>query len=422
MKLILYFCIALFLLSTCKSDVSVTSLYLSQNNATLTVGVKLNLDVFIFPEDATNTTVSWESNNPEVAQVNSSGQVTAISTGTAVIIVTSNEDSNITAECKITVLLALDSDPVVVAYVIAGVNNLPDPTLITHINYAFGEVNSTFNGIKINNESRLMAVSGLKQQKPSLRVLLAIGGWGKGGFSEMAGNTTNRRTFAADCKRVVDQFNLDGIDMDWEYPTSSMAGIVSSPADKNNFTLLMSEIREAIGYDKLLTFASSSTAGYVDFKAVEPYVDFVNIMTYDIARPPFHQAGLYRSQYTSGRSCEESVFAHYNQGIPMNKLTLGIPFYGHGCCGIAADISYRDIINLNYSIYTKNWDDIAKAPYLTNSAGDFVLTYDDPQSIALKCEYILEKGMRGAMYWQYNQDDNNGSLRKAVYNGVMNLK
>mgnify|MGYP000869320972 CR=1 FL=1 len=206
--------------------------------------------------------------------------------------------------------------------------------------------------------------------------------------------------------------------MDWEYPTSSMADIVSSPADKDNFTLLMGEIRAAIGNNKLLTFASSSTAGYVDFKAVEPYINFVNIMTYDIARPPYHQAGLYRSQYTSGRSCDESVMAHYSAGVPMNKLTLGMPFYGHGCCGLAADVAYKDIVNLNNTTYTKKWDDVAKAPYMTNAAGEFVLTYDDPQSIAHKCAYIQQKGMLGAMYWQYNQDDANGSLRKAVYDGM----
>ena len=86
---------------------------------------------------------------------------------------------------------------------------------------------------------------------------------------------------------MVEQFGLDGIDMDWEYPTSSSANISSSPDDTQNFTLLMRDIREVIGKDKLLTFASVNSAKYVDFVAVEPYVDFVNIMTYDMALPRF---------------------------------------------------------------------------------------------------------------------------------------
>jgi len=313
------------------------------------------------------------------------------------------------------------NEPIVLAYVTSRGPNLPDPTYITHINYAFGGVNNTFNGIRINNEDRLMAITGLKQQKPTLKVLLSIGGWGSGRFSEMAADETTRLAFATDCKRVVDHFNLDGIDMDWEYPTSSMSGISSLPEDIDNFTLLMRDIRNAIGKDKLLTFASAANAKYVDFKAVNLYIDFVNIMTYDIAHPPYHQAGLYRSEFTKDLSCEESVLAHIAAGVPVHKLTLGIPFYGHGCCGIARDVVYKDIVTKpEFDIYTKKWDDVAKAPYFTNEEGAFVLTYDDPRSIAEKCEFIHRMGMLGAMYWQYDQDDDDGTLQKAVFNGLYN--
>jgi chitinase len=313
------------------------------------------------------------------------------------------------------------SPSIVLAYVTSRGPNLPDPNHITHINYAFGRVHPDFNGVTINNEDRLMQVTGLKAQKPSLKVLLSIGGWGAGRFSEMAADPNLRLAFAADCKRVVDQFNLDGIDMDWEYPSSSESGISSSPEDIGNFTLLMRDIRTAIGKDKLLTFASAANAEYVDFEAVNPYIDFVNIMTYDIAHPPYHQAGLYRSEHTKDFSCEESVNAHVAKGIPIHKLTLGIPFYGHGCCGIARDVIYKDIVtNPEFDVYTKMWDDVAKAPYFVNSEGQFVLTYDDARSIAEKCRFIHEKGMLGAMYWQYDQDDENSTLRQAVYNGIFN--
>lgn len=311
------------------------------------------------------------------------------------------------------------SEKLVLAYVTSWTRDVPDPTFITHINYAFGHVNDDFNGIKIDNEERLSLIVNLKKEKPTLKVLLSIGGWGSDRFSEMAANVTNRKAFALDCKRVVDQFKLDGIDLDWEYPTSSMANISSSPNDKDNFTHLVRDIREVIGNDKLLTFASAANANYVDFRSVEPYLDFVNIMTYDLNNPsndpyPYHNAGLYRSEHTWSLSIEESVQAHIDSGIPPSKLTLGIPFGGKGLRGVR----YENIDTL--SGYTKEWDDIAKAAYLVDAEGKFVHSYEEPRAIAYKTQYLNNKGLLGAMYWQYSSDDSLGTLRKAVYEGVMN--
>jgi chitinase len=311
----------------------------------------------------------------------------------------------------------VQEQPVVLAYVTSWSSIMPDPAYVTHINYAFGHVNNTFNGVRINNEERLKSIVALKNQKPSLKIILSIGGWGSGRFSEMAADENNRLSFAADCRRVVVEFGLDGIDMDWEYPTSSAAKISSSPDDTENFTLLMRDIRMAIGNGKLLTFASAATAQYVNFKDIDRYVDFVNIMTYDMANPPYHHAGLYRSEFTKGISVEESVIAHVEAGISVNKLTLGMPFYGRGSEGLTNFLNYKNIVKL--TDYTTNWDDIAKAPYLTNADGKFVCTYETPQSIALKCDFLKKKGMLGAMYWDYDGDDEDGTLRKAVYHGVM---
>ena len=339
----------------------------------------------------------------------------------------------------------VENNSVVLAYVTSWSSVMPNTDYVTHINYAFGHVNETFNGIIINrpsrsdsddgratSEDRLRAIVALKQQKPSLKIMLSVGGWGSGNFSEMAASEANRLAFAADCKRVITEFGLDGIDMDWEYPTSSSAGISSSPEDTDNFTLLMSEIRKAIGNDKLLTFASAGNARYVDFKAVEPYIDFVNIMTYDMGRPPFHHAAFKSSEHTRG-SCVESVDLHVEAGVPIHKLTLGMPFYGRGIDVISGFIDYRNLVNNNGELgiigrngevtmlegYKELWDEDAQAPYWVDAEGKFILTYEIPRSIAIKCEWLKEKGMLGAMYWDYNGDDDEGTLQKAVYNGVM---
>ena len=309
------------------------------------------------------------------------------------------------------------SDRVALAYVTSWSKVIPDPNYLTHINYAFAHVNNSFNGVRIDNEDRLREILKLKEKNPKLKIMLSIGGWGSGRFSEMAADKKNRLSFAKDCKRVVDQFGLDGIDLDWEYPTSSAGNISSSPTDTKNFTLLCRNIRAKIGKNKLLTFASAANAKYVDFKAIEPLVDFINIMTYDIGQPPLHHAGLFRSEMTGNLSCEEAVAAHHQAGVPMNKLVLGIPFYGKGMRGGGAN--YRSLIN-RFDL-TEMWDDVAKAPYMVDDQGKIITNHENPRSVAEKCKYLLSKGMRGAMYWEYSQDDDNLTMVKAVYNGVMEI-
>lgn len=305
---------------------------------------------------------------------------------------------------------------VIVAYVTSWSRCVPDARYMTHINYAFGHVNETFNGVRIDNPERLRMIAGLKKQNPGLKVLLSVGGWQSGRFSEMASADSTRRAFAADCLAKVEEFGLDGIDIDWEYPTSGAAGISSSPDDTRNYTLLMKELRRSLGNERLLTLASSAFAGYIDFRAVEPLVDFVNIMTYDIATPPHHHSALRRSPMTGGVSCEESVARHIEAGIPAEKLVLGIPFYGRGGKKPGGFCDYR--ILAESGEYIQRWDDKAQAPYLADSTGRMVYTYDTPRSIALKCGFARRQGLAGAMYWDYDGDDSEGTLRKAVYMGL----
>lgn len=302
---------------------------------------------------------------------------------------------------------------VIVGYVTSWSNDIPDPRYLTHINYAFGHVTDDFSGVRIDNSQRLKDIVNLKKEKPALKVLLSIGGWGSGRFSEMAGLESNRKKFAKDCLRVIEELGLDGIDIDWEYPTRNAAGISSSPNDTKNYTLLMNEIRSQLGKDKLLTLASVANAANIDFKAVEPVINFVNIMSYDMGTPPNHQAGLYRSKYTAWLSVDEAVDAHLTAGIPMNKLVLGMPFYGHGKGGVADFINYKEIVKLTG--FTKQWDDVAKSPFLENAAGEFVCAFDDPLSIEAKCNYILERKMLGGMYWDYSGDTADGVLRKKIF-------
>lgn len=316
------------------------------------------------------------------------------------------------------VVAASRDSKVVVAYVTSWSEVMPDPQYMTHINYAFGHVNESFNGVKIDNEERLIQIVDLRKQKPELKVLLSIGGWGSGRFSEMAANDEYRRAFAADCDRVVKEFALDGIDIDWEYPTSSMANISSSPDDTENFTLLMQDIRAAIGNEKELTLATVASARYIDFKAILPSVDFVNIMAYDMASAPKHHSALYPSGHSGDITSDGAVTAHLKAGVPPSKLVMGMPFYGRGGDGYPSFQDYNKVGNTDTQ-YTEKWDEVAQVPYLADKNDTLVFGFENPRSLAIKCQYILDKDLLGGMYWDYSGDNEQGDLRRTVAENLL---
>ena len=310
-----------------------------------------------------------------------------------------------------------NEEKVIVAYVTSWSNVIPDPHAMTHINYAFAHVSERFDGLRIDNEERLRTLVALKQQNPKLKVVLSVGGWGSGRFSEMAADARLRKAFARDCRRVVKQFGLDGIDIDWEYPTSKAAGISCSPADTENFTLLMRDLRKALGKQRVLSIATISSALFVDFKAILPYVDYVNIMAYDMGNAPKHHTALYPSKHTRS-SASQAVEAHLQAGMPAHQLVLGMAFYGHGGTEYPRTQDYAEIPSSS-DLYVECWDEQAQAPYLANQQGEFVFGFDSPRSLAAKCRYVHQMGLRGAMYWDYAGDNEAGDLRRTVYEGIL---
>ena len=304
------------------------------------------------------------------------------------------------------------TDYIIVGYATYWDKTMPDPTYLTHINYSFAHIKSDFESLDVKSESRLAQIAALKTTNPGLKVLLSVGGWGAGNFSEMAADDTHRKNFCKNCLAVVKKYDLDGIDLDWEYPTSNSAGISSSPNDTKNFNYLLRDLREVLGDSKLITMASSANAKYVDFKTAIQFLDFVNIMTYDMGKPPYHNAGLYASTKTK-RSCDESIELHYKAGVPYDKIVLGIPFFGHGN-GVEFTSETIDYNEIKFDGYTKCWDDKAMVPYLTNSSGDMVLSYDDEVSVGMKADMVKQRGLKGAMYWNIEADGKDWPLSKAI--------
>ena len=290
------------------------------------------------------------------------------------------------------------SGRVVGAYVYGIREALPDPSLMTHINFAFGGVAEDFSSLEMNSTEDLDKVVALKKANPSLKVLLSVGGWGAGRFSEMASDPVKRESFAKSCADFASAHNLDGIDIDWEYPGSDMAGISASEQDTENFTLLMKDLRNALGNDKLLTFASACNAEHVDFPGVLPWVDFVNVMSYDMGFGHLHHSSLYRSGISGDFTADEAVKAHIRKGVPASMIVMGMPFYGRG----SSEYQGWGIVGKRDQD-TEVWDEVAKVPYYADSdTGELLYGFENIRSLTEKCDYIKENGLLGGMYWSYS--------------------
>ena len=333
--------------------------------------------------------------------------------------------------------------PVILAYYTENSSDLPDVTLLTHINYAHGRCKNPSTGdggIVISGTSLMKQVIALKSVNPKLKVMLMIGGWGikADGFSMMARDADKRTEFCKSVKSLLDEYGLDGVDIDWEYPTYSAEGTGASAADKGNFNLVLKELRETLGTSKIISFASSSSAKYVDWPIAIQYIDYVNVMTYDMgAAPNGHNSPLYRSAKFNHRSCDESIELHLAAGIPLNRMNLGVPFYGKAEKNPSEankvynyEVNYNEMYDILHNNWYKKrsldvtgknnraWDDVAKVPFLTDNMGRNLLSYDDPESVTCKGQYVVEKKLLGAMFWEYRHDDDQQSLLKALVSAV----
>ena len=312
----------------------------------------------------------------------------------------------------------------------------------THINIGHVRFVDKDNGVGIEIDSKTVPLVqkfvAYKAQYPELKVKLQMGGWGKNadGWSQMARDPQKRKAFVDECVAICRQYGIDGYDIDWEYPTYAAKDgdhvNGASPADWENFVTLFKELREAMP-DKILSYAASDSGKYTDNYGVLPYVDYINVMTYDEGNPPYHNAPLYRSSITGSRCCAEAIddIFHGQQKIPYQMMNFGLAFYGHGDgyklktgnrypasvdYSKLDDIFFRgtcdgyDVKGVNYRI----WDDVAKVPYLADALGKMYASYEDIESINAKVEFLKARNMLGAMIWEYRHDNDEGTLRHAV--------
>ena len=323
-----------------------------------------------------------------------------------------------------------------------------DIKCFTHINVGqahFVNPNTGDGGLEIKapGPDYLRQIVGYKAGDPDLKVLLSIGGWGKeaDGFSQMAKDDAKRALFCSECVRLLDEFGLDGIDLDWEYPTYKAktyldgGGIYyngADPMDTENFTRLVRDLREALGEDKLISYTANNEGRYINHRDVLEWIDYVNVMTYSMGDPPTkHSSPLFTSgrwpdNNRGGSDCIENI---HRQGVPYNRMNYGIAFGGRGTSPYLSSVSYEDamealkkgtangksVANYNY----RHWDDESKSVYLGDKNGKLYASYEDAESIGYRVKWLKEKGMLGAFAWEYRWDDKSGTLRKA-FHSLMN--
>lgn len=327
-----------------------------------------------------------------------------------------------------------------------------DAGKLTHINYAFAIIDS---GLKVAvgdpdiDPSNFEKLKALKLQYPNVKTLISVGGWsGSGRFSDAALSDSSRSAFADSCVQFIKTNGFDGVDLDWEYPVGGgLSTNVCRPEDKQNFTLLLAKIRQKLdaqsAIDKktyLLTIAGGASQYYTnntELGTLQQYLDYANIMTYDIhgtwdTYTDFNSP-LYNNTDTSPQykwSIDSAVNAWINAGVPACKIVAGIPFYGYKYNSVinannglyqkfsgGSAVTYGSISTnyLNAAGYIKYYNPQSQVPWLFN--GSTFISYDDQQSIGIKTGYIKTKGLGGAMIWELSQDPNK-VLLNAVYNGL----
>jgi chitinase len=288
----------------------------------------------------------------------------------------------------------------------------------------------------------------LKKENPSLTILISVGGWlGSGDFSDIALTKESRSTFIGSVMDFLRRFGLDGLDIDWEYPGMPGAGHAYRDEDGQNFTLLLKELRRQFSKEEkvtgrrlYLTIAAGASDEYLahtQMRQVQRYVDDVNLMAYDYNEAPSngltgHHAPLFIDPNAPNKeSADTSVRAFERAGVPAKKLILGTPFYGRSWQGVSSENNglfrpgkpaARDFIPFNVIDgtmlghgFTRYWDASASAPYLYNEDQKIFVSYEDPESLTAKCNYVLAHRLGGVMFWEYSDDPNRVLLRTIVH-------
>lgn len=339
---------------------------------------------------------------------------------------------------------------------------------LTHINYAFGNVqngqctigdsfaaydkfydaSASVDGTSDTRDAGALRgnfnqLRKLKKLQPNLKVLWSFGGWTwSGGFGQAAANP---QAFAESCYKLVEDPRwadvFDGIDIDWEYPNA--CGLSCDNSGFSSFKTLMGALRARFGGGNLVTAAitADGTSGgkidAVDYAGAAQHVDWYNVMTYDYfgawaaqgPTAPHSPLTPYSGIQVQGFYSDAAIQKLKGKGIPGGKLLLGIGFYGRGWTGVTQSAPGGSATGPAPGTYEQGIEDYKvlkpKCPATGTVAGTAYAhcgsdwwSYDTPATIGGKMSYVGNQGLGGAFFWELSGDTSNGELVTAIGNGL----
>jgi chitinase len=298
--------------------------------------------------------------------------------------------------------------------------------LYTHIFHAFlvldaeGNVRGTRN---VPNKD-------LTQQahKEGVKVVLSLGGWGwDTQFAAMVSKPESEEKYFHAVMKIIDENDYDGIDLDWEYPDTDKE-VPGFERLSRKFRAALDELGRKKGRAMTLTMAAAANPGTLRWLKKDfllETMDWINVMTYDYTGDWTNYAGHHSPLYASSktptprRSIEATMdFLVKEQGIPADRLAVGIPLYGRGfpvaepyasTKGVAKKRlpqgNYRNLATLeSEQKWKRQWDDETKNPWLLAPDKSAVIGYDDVESVGIKTEWAMRQGFRGVFFWQIAAD------------------
>lgn len=308
------------------------------------------------------------------------------------------------------------------------------------------------------------------------KVIVSVGGWsGSTQYSTMASSASNRETWIQWNIDLIKKWDTDGVDIDWEYPTSTGAGCNAvNDNDIANLNSLVKELRAALDANFPNNYKEITMAVHItpfggkelvsDVSGFVPYVDRFHVMAFDVngawnstsgPNAPFHNTPGWG--YPVG--FVEGIDSWNKAGVPYNKIAGGIAFYGRAqTLNITSDpeTQYSSAISPNPPLgdsldapwqdnycpsdssvasgvwrwsymrsqgllsdpttavapWVRHFDNTTQTPWLYNPTNNQFISYDDPISLSVKTQYALSQDLAGLFVWSADQD--NGELLSAI--------
>jgi chitinase len=262
--------------------------------------------------------------------------------------------------------------------------------------------------------------------KARVKVLLSLGGWGwDKQFAAIVSKAESEDRYVRSVMEIVDQFDYDGIDLDWEYPDTKEE-VVGFDRLARRFRKELDKLSLAKGRHLIQTMAASaspSTLKWLSNKLLLETMDWVNVMTYDYTGDRSSYAGHHSPLFASSKqpgtphSTELTMKYLVDRGMPANRLAVGLPLYGKGFAAAEPYSATKkgakgpkggNYANIERLIrekgWTRKWDDETKNPWAIAPDGSGVIGYDDAESLSLRTSWAMKQGFRGVFFWQISGD------------------